>query len=111
MKEGPSSPDTGQRQGAGAACDGAGAAPHTGGADTKSGGYNLVSSLLNLTKSPVSQPPAQSRHRACVPRGPKHGAEVRCVCVCVRVPPGFPRGGEGVRGSDAAGQLARACGR
>lgn len=59
LKDDPSSPDTGQQQGAGVACDasspadGAGAAMHTNNANNSSS-YNLVSSLLNLTKSPVS---------------------------------------------------------
>ncbi|KAM9477522.1 FHF complex subunit HOOK interacting protein 2A [Clarias gariepinus] len=57
LKDDPSSPDTGQQQGAGVACDasspadGAGAAMHTNNANNSSS-YNLVSSLLNLTKSP-----------------------------------------------------------
>lgn len=60
FKEDPSSPDTGQQQSAGVACDmsspadGAGATVHA-----NNGSYNLVSSLLNLTKSPVSQPHVQ----------------------------------------------------
>lgn len=59
QKEDPSSPDTGQQQSDGVACDngspahGAAAALHT---NNSSNSYNLVSSLLNLTKSPVSPP-------------------------------------------------------
>ncbi|KAK2853046.1 hypothetical protein Q7C36_008247 [Tachysurus vachellii] len=55
QKEDPSSPDTGQQQSDGVACDnsspahGAAAALHT---NHSSNSYNLVSSLLNLTKSP-----------------------------------------------------------
>lgn len=61
LKEDPSSPDTGQQQSAGVACDGARAAVHA----NNSSNYNLVSSLLNLTKSPVSQPLIQSRVCLC----------------------------------------------
>lgn len=64
VKEDPSSPDTGQQQSAGVACDGAGAAIHTNNAN-KDSSYNLVSSLLNLTKSPVSQHVAQSSACLC----------------------------------------------
>ncbi|XP_047668570.1 protein FAM160B1 isoform X1 [Tachysurus fulvidraco] len=55
QKEDPSSPDTGQQQSDGVACDnsspahGAAAALHT---NNSSNSYNLVSSLLNLSKSP-----------------------------------------------------------